>query len=167
MLWIRERTIPTEGPPLVREVPTFADRWCRVISATDPYGRNLGFLDRSRYFFFQVAPQSYSTRLSGHRSRRTALKDYSFTLPRAAHLGLGLSQTACLRTRPATCSGPLDRPLELPTAILVLLACLLRRLCDGQRAVVWQRACLHSFSLVTAVSAAFPFLASADMPQCV
>jgi hypothetical protein len=24
------------------------------------YGRNLGFLDRSRYFFFQVAPQLYS-----------------------------------------------------------------------------------------------------------
>jgi hypothetical protein len=26
----------------------------------DPYGRILGFLDRSRYFFFQVAPQLYS-----------------------------------------------------------------------------------------------------------
>jgi hypothetical protein len=25
----------------------------------DPYGRILGFLDRSRYFFFQVAPQLY------------------------------------------------------------------------------------------------------------
>jgi hypothetical protein len=25
-----------------------------------PYGRNLGFLDRSRYFYFQVAPQLYS-----------------------------------------------------------------------------------------------------------
>jgi hypothetical protein len=23
-------------------VPTFADRWCRVVSATDPYGRILG-----------------------------------------------------------------------------------------------------------------------------
>jgi hypothetical protein len=31
-----------------------------VVSVTDPYGRNLGFLDRSRYFFFQVAPQLYS-----------------------------------------------------------------------------------------------------------
>jgi hypothetical protein len=30
-----------------------------VISVTDPYGRILGFLDRSRYFF-QVAPQLYS-----------------------------------------------------------------------------------------------------------
>jgi hypothetical protein len=33
---------------------------CRVVSATDPYGRILGFLDRSRYFIFQVAPQLYS-----------------------------------------------------------------------------------------------------------
>jgi hypothetical protein len=39
--------------------PTFAERRC-VFSAADPYGRNLGFLDRSRYFFFQVAPQLYS-----------------------------------------------------------------------------------------------------------
>jgi hypothetical protein len=38
-------------------------------------GRILGFLDRSRYYFFQVAPQLYSrvlTRLSGPRSRPTA-----------------------------------------------------------------------------------------------
>jgi hypothetical protein len=41
-------------------VPTFVDRgWC-VVSVTDPYGRILGFLDRSLYFFFQVAPQLYS-----------------------------------------------------------------------------------------------------------
>jgi hypothetical protein len=31
-----------------------------VASVEEPYGRNLGFLDRSRYFFFQVAPQLYS-----------------------------------------------------------------------------------------------------------
>jgi hypothetical protein len=41
-------------------VPTFADRCYHVVSATDPYGRNLGFLARSRYFFFQVDPQLYS-----------------------------------------------------------------------------------------------------------
>jgi hypothetical protein len=41
-------------------VPTFADGGCHVVSVTDPYGRNLGFLDRSRYFFFQVSPQLYS-----------------------------------------------------------------------------------------------------------
>jgi hypothetical protein len=45
---------------LVRVVPNFADRVCRVVSSTDPYGRILGFLDRSRYFLFQVAPQLYS-----------------------------------------------------------------------------------------------------------
>jgi hypothetical protein len=26
-----------------------------VVSLTDPFGRNLGFIDRSRYFFFQAA----------------------------------------------------------------------------------------------------------------
>jgi hypothetical protein len=31
-----------------------------VVIVTDPYGRILGFLDRSRYFFYQVAPQLYS-----------------------------------------------------------------------------------------------------------
>jgi hypothetical protein len=41
-------------------MPTFADRGCHVVSMTDPYGCNLGFLDRSRNFFFQVAPQLYS-----------------------------------------------------------------------------------------------------------
>jgi hypothetical protein len=33
---VRERTMPTERPPLVGEVvPTFADRECCVVSATD------------------------------------------------------------------------------------------------------------------------------------
>jgi hypothetical protein len=41
-------------------VPTFADRGCHVVNVTDPYGRIFDFLDRSRYFFFQVAPQLYS-----------------------------------------------------------------------------------------------------------
>jgi hypothetical protein len=31
-----------------------------VVSVTDPFGRIIGFLDRSRYFFFQIAPQLYS-----------------------------------------------------------------------------------------------------------
>jgi hypothetical protein len=35
----------------------FADRGCYVLSAAYPYGRTLDFLDQSRYFFFQVAPQ--------------------------------------------------------------------------------------------------------------
>jgi hypothetical protein len=33
---------------------------CYTVSVTDPHGRILGFLDRCRHFFFQVAPQLYS-----------------------------------------------------------------------------------------------------------
>jgi hypothetical protein len=33
-------------------LPTFADKGCHVVTVTDPYGRILGFLDRSRYFFY-------------------------------------------------------------------------------------------------------------------
>jgi hypothetical protein len=33
---------------------------CRVVKAANPYGRNLDFLDLSRYYFFHVAPQLYS-----------------------------------------------------------------------------------------------------------
>jgi hypothetical protein len=45
-------------PPFVGEVSAnfFADE-CYVISLTDPHGSILGFLDRSSYVFFQVAPQ--------------------------------------------------------------------------------------------------------------
>jgi hypothetical protein len=52
MVLVRERTIPTERPPLVGEVIAnfLADRGCHVVSVTDPYGRSLGFLDRSLYF---------------------------------------------------------------------------------------------------------------------
>jgi hypothetical protein len=41
-------------------VPTFADRVCRVVSAVNPNGRNLGLLDRSSYISFQGSPQLYS-----------------------------------------------------------------------------------------------------------
>jgi hypothetical protein len=59
---VRERTIPTERPPLVGEVNADVCRYrgCRAVSEADPYGRNFDFLDRSRYFFFQVVPQFYS-----------------------------------------------------------------------------------------------------------
>jgi hypothetical protein len=62
MALARERTIPTERPPLDGEVSAnfFADRGCRVVSAAESYDCNLDFLDRSRYFFFQVALQLYS-----------------------------------------------------------------------------------------------------------
>jgi hypothetical protein len=50
---VRERTILTERPPLVGIVSAdfLGIDVCRVLSAADPYGLNLGFLDRSRYFF--------------------------------------------------------------------------------------------------------------------
>jgi hypothetical protein len=62
MAWVRERTMQTERRPLVGRSYCLlsAERGCHVVSLTDPYGRILGFLDRSRYFFFQVAPQLYS-----------------------------------------------------------------------------------------------------------
>jgi hypothetical protein len=50
---------PSDRRLSVKLVPTFADRKCHVVSATDLYGRILEFLDRSYYFFFQVAPQVY------------------------------------------------------------------------------------------------------------
>jgi hypothetical protein len=51
MVWVRERTIPTERPPLLGEViANFCGKGCHVVSVTGPYGRILGFLDRSRCF---------------------------------------------------------------------------------------------------------------------
>jgi hypothetical protein len=55
--------------------PTFADRGCHVVSVTDPYGRIFGFLDRGRYFFYQVAPQLYSRGRSGQYKVCTLLGD--------------------------------------------------------------------------------------------
>jgi hypothetical protein len=42
---------PSDRRLSAKLVPTFADRWCHVVSVTDPYGRILGFLVRSSYFF--------------------------------------------------------------------------------------------------------------------
>jgi hypothetical protein len=49
-------------------VPTSADRGCHVVSVTDPYGRILGFIDRSRYFS-SSSSSIILRRLSGPRSR--------------------------------------------------------------------------------------------------
>jgi hypothetical protein len=47
LVWVRERTVPTERPLLVGEFSAkFVDRRCHVVSMTDPYGRILGFIDR-------------------------------------------------------------------------------------------------------------------------
>jgi hypothetical protein len=61
MAVVRKRTIPTERPPLVGEVSTVEGvAWSAqgILTAV-----NLGFLDRSRYFFIQVAPQLSHTYL--------------------------------------------------------------------------------------------------------
>jgi hypothetical protein len=55
---VRERTIPAERPPLVVEVSA---NLCGQTVSRIPYGRNLGFLDWSRYFFFHIAPQGGSS----------------------------------------------------------------------------------------------------------
>jgi hypothetical protein len=44
MALVRERTLPTDRPPLVDEVSAnFADKGCHVVSVTDPSCRILGF----------------------------------------------------------------------------------------------------------------------------
>jgi hypothetical protein len=71
--WVRERTMSTERPSLAGEVSAniFADRWRRVVSVTDSYGRILGFLDQSRYFFLLSSSSVVLTRLSEPRSQTT------------------------------------------------------------------------------------------------
>jgi hypothetical protein len=51
---VRERTIPTDRPPIVDEVSTFVDRGVsRGQRGGSPTVVNLSFLDRSRYFSFK------------------------------------------------------------------------------------------------------------------
>jgi hypothetical protein len=62
----RERKIPTERRLLVNEISAnFWDRGCRTVSTTDPHGRILCFLDRSHYYFYQLAPQLHSRGWAG------------------------------------------------------------------------------------------------------
>jgi hypothetical protein len=56
---------------IMKLVPTLADRECRVVSATDPHGRNLGFLDLEPLLFHSSSSSVILTRLSGPRSRPT------------------------------------------------------------------------------------------------
>jgi hypothetical protein len=51
---------PSDRRLSAKLVQTFADWGCRVVSVTDPYGRILGFLDRSHYFLFQIDLRLYS-----------------------------------------------------------------------------------------------------------
>jgi hypothetical protein len=61
MALVHGQTISTEYRHLLAKlVPTFAGRGYPVVSTMGHNGHILGFLDQSRYFFFQVAPQLYS-----------------------------------------------------------------------------------------------------------
>jgi hypothetical protein len=59
---IRMQTIPTKQQPLDGEVSAnfCGERSVAYSVRRIPYSCNLGFVDRSCYFFFQVAPQLYS-----------------------------------------------------------------------------------------------------------
>jgi hypothetical protein len=57
MVLVRQRTIPTDRATAAcrrNDCQLFADRGCHVVSVTDPYGRILGLLDRSRYFSIKL-----------------------------------------------------------------------------------------------------------------
>jgi hypothetical protein len=41
-------------------LPNFVDRGCHMVSMMSPYSRVFGFLDQSRYYFFQATLQLYS-----------------------------------------------------------------------------------------------------------
>jgi hypothetical protein len=48
-LWLEslsELYRPSNNSMSEKLVPTFEDRGCSMVSATDPHGRNLGFIDR-------------------------------------------------------------------------------------------------------------------------
>jgi hypothetical protein len=53
-------TDPIDRRLSAKLMSTLVDRGCRMVRATNPYAHILGFLDQSRYFFFQVTPQLYS-----------------------------------------------------------------------------------------------------------
>jgi hypothetical protein len=59
-LELYEQNKQTLWPEPTSELHRSSDHGCHVVSVTDPYGRVLGFIDRSRYIFVQVAFQLYS-----------------------------------------------------------------------------------------------------------
>jgi hypothetical protein len=55
---VNELYQPSDRRLSAKLVPAFANRWCHVVSVTDPYGRILGFVDRHSItgrFLIQVA----------------------------------------------------------------------------------------------------------------
>jgi hypothetical protein len=66
---VRKRTIPTERPPLVGVVPTFAGRGCCVVSATNSHGLQSRFSRTEPLHFHSSSSSIVLTRLSRPRSR--------------------------------------------------------------------------------------------------
>jgi hypothetical protein len=62
---------PSDRRLSVKWLLTFADGGCHVVSVTDPYGRILGFLDRSRYTFLSSSSSVVLNEAEWHRSRQT------------------------------------------------------------------------------------------------
>jgi hypothetical protein len=58
--YAKELYRPSDRRLSAKLLSIFADGGCRVVRATDPHACILGFIDRSCYYFFQVAPQLYS-----------------------------------------------------------------------------------------------------------
>jgi hypothetical protein len=56
----KQTTRPSNHHLSAKLVPTFADRSHRLVRAMVPHSHILSFLDRSCYYFFQVAPWLYS-----------------------------------------------------------------------------------------------------------
>jgi hypothetical protein len=52
-----------------------------MVSAVDPYDCNLGFLDRSRYFFFQVDLQLYSRGAHAHTHKKSSNAELDSDVP--------------------------------------------------------------------------------------
>jgi hypothetical protein len=62
---------PSDRSLSAKLVPTLADRGCRVVSATDPHGRNLGYLDPKPLLLISSNSSTILTRLSEPRFRPT------------------------------------------------------------------------------------------------
>jgi hypothetical protein len=71
---VRKRNIPSDRRLSAKLVPTFVDRGCRVVSATDPTAVNLDYLKPETLFFHSSNSSVILTRLSGTRSRTTTQK---------------------------------------------------------------------------------------------
>jgi hypothetical protein len=63
--------LPSDRRLSAKLVPTFADRGCHVVSATDPHGRYLGFLDPEPLLLHSSSSSVVSTRLSEPHFRPT------------------------------------------------------------------------------------------------